>query len=329
MPPKRAPTSSLLSGTLIHSYFSSLGLIGRDAATATELFVNRFLYPDEDLEIRGMGSAGTSPFPSATPTSPIYRLPHEIVEMIIAHLAYDTRSLRSCSLTCSSWYIAVVPHLHYTLYTTGYSVPTFQWPNPLHHMHRLGLLPLIRSFIYSDSRGISSKQFDNRTLLHQFSALTNVRRLVLDYLDIPSFMPSIQRYFKHFSPTVRGLRLKVPKGSRRQIIYFIGLFEHLQDLEIVGDEADTQYEPKVNPKLTPLFTPPLRGQLKLSHFRRVDILNDMIDLFGGIRFHMLDLFDVDGVPLLLEACAKTLTTLHLYPSDHRGRLFSLKGTRTQ
>ena len=188
-------------------------------------------------------------------------------------------------------------------------------------MHRLGLLPFIRIlFIRSDDNRdtLSSKQFDNRTL-RQFSALTNVRRLVLDHLDIPSFMSRIRRYFGHLSSTVRGLRLKVPKGSRRQIIYFIGLFEHLQDLEIVSDTASFQDEPAEDLALTPLFAPPLRGRLKLSHFRRVDLLKDMIDLFGGIRFRLLDFFNVDGVPLLLDACAKTLTTLHLYPSDLRGR----------
>ena len=198
-------------------------------------------------------------------------------------------------------------------------------------MHELGLLPFVRTLIIrSDSNHVmlSSEQFGNRTL-HQFSALTNVRRLVLDHLDIPSFMPRIQQYFGHLSPTVRGLYLKAPKGSRQQIIYFIGLFEHLQDLEIVSDMASSQDEPVEDLALTPLFTPPLRGQLKLSHFRRVDILNDMIDLFGGIRFHILDLFDVDGVPLLLDACAKTLTTLYLYLSDIRGRLFSLKDAHTQ
>ena len=269
-----------------------------------------------------------SPALSAIHTSSTTRLPQEIVEMIIAHLIYDTPSLRSCSLTCHSWYITAVPHLHHTLYTTKALWDSkFVWPKPLQHMYKFGLLPFVRVlFILAGGSGdtFSSTQLNNRTL-HQFSALTNVRQLILSHLDIPSFMPKIRRYFGHFSPTVRRLDLFAPRGSCRQIIYFIGLFEHLQDLEIVGDHDGTQDEPEDHPTLTPLFTPPLRGLLKLSHFRRVGLVRDMIDLFGGFRFHMLDLFDMCGVPLLLDACAETLTTLHLYPSDLRGRQFYLKG----
>ena len=253
--------------------------------------------------------------------------------MIIAHLAYDTQSLRSCSLTCQSLYIAAVPHLHHTLYTTKSLVgeSKFAWPNPLQHMHRLGLLPFVRTlFIRVDGLvdTFSSAQLNNRTL-RQFSALTNVRRLMIYHLDIPSFMPRIRRYFGHFSPTVRGLYLVAPKGSRRQIIYFIGLFEHLQDLEILGSGSRSQDEPADDLTLTPLFIPPLRGRLKLSTFRRVDLLKDMIDLFGGIRFQTLDLYNVDGVSLLLDACAKTLTTFQLYPLDPRGRQLYLKDVHTQ
>ena len=237
--------------------------------------------------------------------------------MIIVHLTYDTRSLLSCSLTCYSWYIAVVPHLHYTLYTTGDPRDRISgWPNPLQHMYRLGLLPFVRTlFIQMDGNGdtFSPKQFSNRTL-RQFSSLANVRLLMM---DDPSFVPRIRRDFGHFFPTVRGLCLKVPKGSRREIIYFIGLFEHLQGLEIIGDDGDPQDEPVDDPTLTPLSTPPLRGRLKLTSFRRVGLVRDMIDLFGGFRFHTLDLFKVDGVSLLLDACAKTLTTLHFYPCDFR------------
>ena len=256
--------------------------------------------------------------------------------MIIAHLAYDTRSLRSCSLTCYSWYIASIPHLHYTLYTTkSLWESKFEWPNPLENMHRLGLLPFVRTlYIRVDGNGdtFSSTQLNNRTL-RQFSALTDVRRLMIYHLDIPSFMPKIRQYFGHFSPKVRGLCLIAPKGSPRQIIHFISLFEHLQDLELFGGTVNFQDEPQGEPEegliLAPIFIPPLRGRLKLSSFKRVDVLKDMIDLFGGIRFHTLDLYDVDRVPLLLDACAKTLTTVQLWPSDPRGGQVSLKRVHTK
>ena len=68
--------------------------------------------------------------------------------MIIAHLIYDKRSLYACSLTCLSWYIAAVPHLHHTLITSTehQEYRTSRWPNPIWYMDSLGLLPLVRKF---------------------------------------------------------------------------------------------------------------------------------------------------------------------------------------
>ena len=37
-------------------------------------------------------------------------LPHDIVEMIIGHPIHDVRTLKVCSLTCYSWYIAAFPY---------------------------------------------------------------------------------------------------------------------------------------------------------------------------------------------------------------------------
>jgi len=53
----------------------------------------------------------------------------------------------------------------------------------------------------------------------------------------------------------------------------------------------------------------------------------MIKLFGGIRFHHLSLFNVDGMRLLLDACAQTLEVVHLYPADPRGKGLSLNGVK--
>lgn len=69
--------------------------------------------------------------------------------------------------------------------------------------------------------------------------------------------------------------------------------------------------------LVPLFAPPLRGWLTMAYYMSVGLLTDMIYLFGGIRFRWMDLFNVRGVPLLLGACAETLETLRLYPTNRR------------
>jgi hypothetical protein len=137
-------------------------------------------------------------------------------------------------------------------------------------------------------------------------------------------MPRIRRYFKHFLPTVRSLALREPKGSNRQITYFIGLFRHLQDLKLLYNVHDPQDEPADSATPIPLFTPPLRGRLTVVGLKKVGLLKEMIDLFGGIQFRYMDIYNVTGMRPLLHACAKTLETLRLYPTDPRGERLSLK-----
>jgi len=191
--------------------------------------------------------------------------------MVIDHLIYDTRSLRACTMTCYSWYLAAVPHLHSILIThTNHWNRKFRW-NPLRHMHTLDLLPLLKVvWVRGDRWSMFSPMQFNRHTLCQFSALANVRRLVIDDLDIPSFMPNIQQYFGHFLPTVRRLALARPRGSCRQIIYVIGLFQHLEDLEF-WHGADFQGEQADDPTLIPPSVPPLRGWLVMVRFARASI----------------------------------------------------------
>jgi len=262
-------------------------------------------------------------------SSPVTRLPLELVEIIFAYLFYDMCSLRACTMTCRSWYTVAVPHLHRTLPIEIYSrVPDSRWPNPLRRMHTLGLLPLVKClWVYgcnNDNVGLSPMLFNHRTL-HQFSALTNVRELEVEYLDIPNFMPRIQQYFKHFLPTLRSLGLREPRGSNRQIVYFVGLFQHLEDLSLIYSGVNLREQPAADLTLVPRFVPPLKGRLKMR-FTTAGLMKDVIELFGGIRFRNVRLFHVDGMRLLLDAGAETLEILVLHPSDPRGENTSLNGT---
>ena len=137
---------------------------------------------------------------------------------------------------CYSWYIAAVPHLHHTLTTDNDLSPQhggeYLWPRPLWSSYNLGLLPLVKRFrIRTFFHPFTPKSLNMFTLRY-FSALKNLRNLGIDDLQVPSFMPNIQRYFGHFAPTLRFLALREPRGSPRQILYFIGLFPNLQDLKL-------------------------------------------------------------------------------------------------
>ena len=262
--------------------------------------------------------------PPTTRSSPTTGLPMEVIEMIVAYLIYEKPSLIACSLTCRSWYIAVVPHLHHTFIAPIghlFQRQEYMWPRPLLCKHKLGLLPLVKIFWICSSHSyhpeFSPKLLDCDTLSPFFS-LTNVRQLWIDHLDIPSFVPKIQRYFIYFVPTLRRLVLKEPKGSDRQIVYFIGLFQHLEDLELIHDGTRVQEEPADDLTLIPPFIPPLRGCLMVTSFTRVGFFKDMIDLFGGIRFRYMGLLGVNEMRLLLDACGKSLEVVALCPNDLHG-----------
>ena len=246
--------------------------------------------------------------------------------MIISHLACHTVSLLACCLTCCSWYITAAPHFHHTL-VTPYICGSSKcwWPDSIRNMHKLGLFPLVKRFQVRGFQTPFSPRLFNCRILRQFSSLTNVQELRIGDLDIPGFMPEIRRYFNHFSPTVRSLGLDAPRGSRQQIICFIGLFPHLEDLGLWNGCSKLQGEPLGDPMLVPFFTPPLRGRLKMRNFKSVGILEDMISLFGGIQFRHMDLKGIYGVQLLLEACAETLETLRFCPSNPYGERISLEG----
>ena len=303
------------------------------ATSAVELLVKQVWYRSQ-VKIQRMCSGGAPPETSSTRASPAARLPLEVVREIITYLFGDVWSLRTCSLTCYSWYIASVPHLHHAVFIepSYSSCRKLRWPNPLPHMHALGLLPLvktlwIRGYDRCDPANAFSSKRLNRCILRRFRALNNVEQLMIDYLDIASFVPRIQRYFGHFMPTVKFLSLKEPRGSRRQIIYFIGLFQHLANLRLLYDGGYSVHEPVDDLTLIPLFAPPLQGSLVMTYFTRAGLLKDMIELFGGIRFRHMSLNSVDGMRLLLDACAQTLESLYLYPTDPRGKDLSLNGAQ--
>ena len=261
-------------------------------------------------------------------SSPIAELPVELVEEILSYLADDIRTLLACSRTCRSWYIVTVPHLHYSLTTCDDARDpadkNYWWPEPLKKMHEFDLLPLVKQFqihIWCRHAWFTPERLDGRNLCY-FSSFKDLQELGIDKLDLSSFMPDLQRYFGHLSPTLRFLTLIHPHGTSRQIVYFIGLFPNLQDLKLHYYILRDAIEGPADKTLIPLSSPPLRGRLTLRLFTREQIVKDMITLFGGLRFHHMDLFGVRCLQLLLEGCAETLDTLSLYPTDPYGEFFS-------
>ena len=193
-------------------------------------------------------------------------------------------------------------------------------------MSTLGLLPLVGEFSVrgDDGSGVFSSNQFNRRILRYCPMLINVQRLNIDFLDIRNFVAKSRLRFGRSMPA-GDLFLMEPKGALRQIIYIIGLFEHLGDFRLLPEDAGLLEEPADHLTLIPLFIPPLRGCLVLAGFTRAGLLKDMIDLLGRIRFRRTELLYVSRVQLLLNTCAKTLEEVLLYPSDPLGEQLSLAG----
>jgi len=246
------------------------------------------------------------------------RLPPEIVEMIIAHLKYDTPTLKACATTCSTWYHIATPHLHHTLtFWEYFTRPEWAFRNPLPSLHKLGLLPFVKrvEFKIAHYGGCwdTPAFFDSRSMRH-FGALVNIQSLAIADLHFSESSAWTGKHFGHLSLTLRSLALSYPDATRRQLLDFFRLFPRLDDLKILGYSRGGRAHEALDTQLVPIKGG-LRGQLSLRSFGDAWLLKDMIVAFGGMRFTSMKLQDVEDIPLLLEACADTLETVYMRPSS--------------
>ena len=237
--------------------------------------------------------------------------------MIIVHHTYDASTLKACAATCSSWYSVAAPYLHHTLTLRVQSTDiSHKHLNPLASLNKLGLLPFVKQVQFEEAFSfpwVVPSVFNSQTMPH-FGALVNLQDLTIADLHFSKFPMGPGEYFGHFAPTLRSVALSGPKGSRRQLLDFFRLFPRLDDIKISYYHARPEVHEALNPQLIPIRGG-LRGRLVLNRFGEEGLLMDMIAAFGGMRFTSMDLRNVRGTRLLLEACADTLVTLHVYSDD--------------
>ena len=185
------------------------------------------------------------------------------------------------------------------------------------------LLPLVKRLQILQRHGYADPWFlpaiFNTQGLAHFSALTNVRELVIDELDIRTFIPQAQLYFGQFTPTLRSLILRTPRSNHRQLLYFLGLFPNLDDLKLIFT-----HKWPVIPDLAPVpqLALSLRGRLTLKGFGEEVPMRSLSELSGGLRFRYMDLLNVDDVRFLLDTCADTLEALRVHPVGWAGKDYS-------
>ena len=233
--------------------------------------------------------------------------------MIIVHLINDIPTLKACSLTCYSWYIITLPYIHHTFVLRGTRTESLR---ALSNRHAQGLTPFTKEIqILPHSSGPS--WFLPRFLRHRdschFFVFTDVRSLTVRQLDIATFIPGLQQYFGHLSPSLRSLTLTKPQCSSMQLSYFISLFPNLDDVAIQF------FAPKPPGEVhAPFSTPGLRGKLMLVSVSAVETWQHLAT-WGGLRFHSISVYGTTKcVPVLLAACANTLKTLRIQPRNDPG-----------
>jgi len=150
--------------------------------------------------------------------------------------------------------------------------------------------------------------------MQYFRALINLQDLAIADLDFSKFPIGLGFYFGHFSPTLQSVALSCPNGARRQLLDFFRLFPKLDDIKISYYRGRAEAHKAHDPQLVPI-TGGLRGRLTLKGFDEEGLLKDIIVAFGGMRFTSMDLHNVRGVHLLLEACGDTLETVKILPDE--------------
>ena len=86
--------------------------------------------------------------------------------------------------------------------------------------------------------------------------MANIQELEINDLNIPWLHAKSLKVIQSL-PTKGSIScLRLPRGSCWQTIFFIGLFEHLEDLMILNDTLKRwEHELVVNLTLTPTFCP--------------------------------------------------------------------------
>ena len=256
----------------------------------------------------------------ATP-GPTYGIPYEIVEMIIAYLTHNLGDLKACSLTSRSLYIATVPHLHHTLTLRGDGLDLVHSKlGPLYELRELALTHLVKEIrveqLWRSDHWFAPQVLSQSDLCY-LSALSNVHTLRLHDMEIYHFIPGIEHYFGHFSPTLRSITLLIPNCIPQQLSHFLSFFPNLDDIEIERGRTYIPNKSVPDTELVPFSAQKMRGRLTLRKFCWVDTLTHLMASCGGLQFHHVDLRESMGcVPTLLEACAETLETLRFNASDH-------------
>lgn len=256
-------------------------------------------------------SKAKHPIPVKAKTATIPRIPQEIVDEILAHLAADFGSLRSCALVSRSWVPSCRRHLFHTITFT--SRETYRWleifpvpeQSPAHHIRRLGFWT---GLAYE---GVPAKFFEYTPWF------TNAKVLTLS--GFVGFQPSQMSLSWRFPKSVTSLIVRTGVIDLPRIWDIMALLPNLDDLSLSGDLTDSRAPAGVGTTLSGKFG----GRLELlDGIARKDVMSTLLEVPTGLHFTEIGIRCVHKCLLptigLVEACGRTLVKLS-YTDDFHGK----------
>ena len=230
------------------------------------------------------------------------RVPQELVDQVLDHLADDTATLQSCSLVAKSWIYPSRRHLFNSIFLTVNDITKWNttFPNPedspAGHVRDLSFC-----FIQPDV-GIN---FADRFLyFSNVQKLTLIGRTAAD----PGFISGLGQ----LPPSIRSVDITFSKILTVHIISMMQQLPNLENLSLMS----TDWGGLIPPGTGKLLQARLSGKLRLRRqLANRDLLNMLMEIPTGPRFAEVEIRDarMDCFPAtlkLVRACQDTLTKLH-------------------
>ena len=252
-------------------------------------------------------------------------LPREIIEEILGFLQKDVRTLKACSLTCRALFSAVRGLIHRRVRLATWKPYKLvdrvaarvlrgrrvheAYMGHLSMAEKRGLLGYAREVYIDIGQGFTPDILE--CYLPHFRSLNQVQTLTIGHFDLPKFLPTFERYFAQFVPTLRSLHLPQVIGNTHDVLEFICKFPHLDDLSLTLRLSNYVDVPS---GLSVERSPPLKGTLVLEGLVSTPV-RFLLEIPGGLHFRSIDAGGVDKAELdeILAACSSTLEVFSLCP----------------
>jgi hypothetical protein len=239
------------------------------------------------------------------------------------YLSDDLPALKACSLTSKFMLVSARPLIWSWLYL---SPPRKQKPKGrsmksllkrskqdldslerLADMDRRGLLPHTRHLVL---------KMDELALVPQslllytryFLYINSLQTLVIDGLDVTTFVPVFSSCLGTFTRSLRSLDIRHIWDSDRQLLWFISQFPLLEDLSIRSCYTLYFFLGPSPPLIR--TSPPFRGHLNLSLIMDSLSLCEALAQFpGGLHFTSVELKGCGKPAAIITACRLSLKSI--------------------